>query len=126
FQIREGPKVRLGRILFRGNLHTEDSFLRRNLGLTSGQLYDPDQIQTSQQRLQQLGVFDQVRIALLESDVPESVKDLLVTLHERPPESVVAGPGFSLIEGPRASIEYTDVNLFGRAIRWQSTLSINY
>jgi len=126
FQIHEGPAVRIGRILFRGNLHTRDGFLRQNLGLSSGQPYDPDALQRSQQGLQQLGVFDQVRITLLEPDAPDAVKDLLVTLHEREPEEIVWGPGFSIIEGPRASIEYTDVNLFGRAIRFQTTLKLNY
>ncbi len=126
FQVHEGPAVRIGRILFRGNQHTRDDFLRQNLGLQSGQPYDPDALQRSQTRLQQLGVFDQARITLLEPETPDSVKDLLITLHEREPESIGPGIGFSIIEGPRASIEYTDVNLFGRAIRFQTTLKINY
>ena len=36
------------------------------------------------------------------------------------------GVGFSLIEGPRARIEYEDVNLLGRAIHFQTTLKINW
>ena len=126
FRIREGPAVTVGRILFRGNVHTRDTFLRQNVGLVTGQRFDPEALQHSQQRLQQLGIFDQVQVALLEPEIAEPIKDLLVTLHERHPEGVVVGGGFSLIEGPRGYVEYTHVNLFGRAILFQTELRLNY
>ncbi len=126
YDIHEGPIVNLGRILFRGNVRTQDGFLRKNLGLTPGERYDPDALATAQIRLQQLGIFDQVQLSLLEAEVAEPVKDLLVVVHEQHPESLVLSAGYYWVEGPRLGIEYTFRNLFGEAVSLQLQLKVNY
>ncbi|MHB8420690.1 MAG: BamA/OMP85 family outer membrane protein [Myxococcales bacterium] len=126
FKVDEGPLVHVGQILVEGARHTRPELVRSRLALAEGQLLDMDGLARTQQNLIALGLFDRVQISLIDPDVPDPVKDVLVTVHERKRQNVVFGGGWSVVEGPRAFIEYTFDDLGGRNLRLQNELKLNY
>lgn len=126
FVAEEGPLARIGQLLVRGNRHTSEGVVRRALALEPGELLDPEALEHAQQRIAGLGVFDSVQVAMVDPSQPDEVKDVVVSVHERKPEGIVVGGGYSIVEGPRAFVEYTHTNLFGRGLHFQSELKLNY
>jgi len=55
-----GPVFRVGRIEFLGNHHHSDAWMRRNLRLIEGELFDYRLLRRSLDRLRQTGQFDRV------------------------------------------------------------------
>ncbi len=126
YRIDEGPLVHIGRIILQGARRTRPSLIRHALAFSEGQVLDTDSFAATQQALAALGVFEEVQVSMIDPDVPEKVKDVLVSARERRSQEIVTGVGFSLVEGPRATIEYSYENLFGRALRFSSKLKVNY
>ncbi|MFT3914309.1 MAG: POTRA domain-containing protein [Anaeromyxobacteraceae bacterium] len=126
FAVEEGPRVRIGRVVLSGNRRTRDALVRRAVEVQEGQTYDPDALARSQAALLRLGVFRSVELRLQEAEVPAEVKDLAVELAERPYATLAQGVGFSIANGPRATVEYLRPNLFGRAVELTARAKANY
>ncbi len=126
FQASEGPSVRLGQVIVQGAHRTQSWLITDNLALQPGESYRPDEFRETQKNLASLGIFDSVQVGFLDPNQPDAVKDVLVLVHERKPQSIVFGGGYSLVEGPRAYVEYTHWNLFGLGLRFQTELRVNY
>ncbi len=126
YRIDEGPRVLVGRVLVRGNLVTDQKVFDSVLQLRPGEVYSPDKMAASQEGLQLLGVFSATDIKILDPDVVEPVKDVVVHVRERLPHHLALGPGISSAEGVRMGIEYTHRNLFGYALESVNRAKINY
>jgi outer membrane protein assembly complex protein YaeT len=126
FVVDEGPRVRIGRVLVSGNRRTRASVIRRAVSVKEGEPYDPEAVARTQTALLALGVFRSVGLRLSDAETPEAVKDLNIELSERPWLYVSTGAGFSLANGPRASVEWGQPNLLGRALELTSRAKINY
>jgi outer membrane protein assembly complex protein YaeT len=116
FVFQEGPKVKVGRLIVRGNLVTDKKVFDAVLALKPGQTYTPEKVFESQSNLNALGVFSGLDIKMLDPDQAEPVKNVVVHVHERLPHYLELGPGFSTGEGARMSVAYTHRNLFGYAL----------
>ena len=126
FVIEEGPRVRIGRVLVTGNHRTKASVIRRAISVREGEPYDPEAVAKTQAALLGLGVFRSVALRLSDAETPEAVKDLNVELAERPWRWVATGLGYSIANGPRASIESGQPNLLGRALELTMRAKVNY
>jgi outer membrane protein assembly complex protein YaeT len=126
YQIEEGPQVRVGRVLVRGNLVTDQKVFDTVVQLKPGQLFSPDLALASQEELQLLGVFNGVDVKMLDPDLVEPVKDVVVRVRERLPHSLSVAPGMSSGEGVRMSVEYIHRNLFGYALESVTRAKANY
>jgi len=126
FVVDEGPRVRIGRVVLSGNRRTRDRVVREALEVRAGQVYDPEAVARSQAALLRLGVFRSVELRLQEADVPAEVKDLAVELVERPYATLAQGVGYSIANGPRATVEYLRPNLLGRALELTARSKVNY
>jgi outer membrane protein assembly complex protein YaeT len=126
FRVEEGPQVRISRLVITGNKRTLTDVVKRTLSVKSGDIYDPAQVARSQSTLLRLGVFRSVALRLNDAEVPEARKDLTVELVERPWQTLSQGVGFSLADGPRASIEFSRPNLAGRALELTARAKVNY
>lgn len=124
--VREGPQVRAGRLLIRGNKRTNESVVEDALLFREGQVLGSEELTTSQQRLMRLGIFRTAAIRPLDPDVPEPVKDIVIDLRERPVRTLEVGGGVSIADGPRAFGEFTERNIFGRNLELGIRGRVNY
>jgi outer membrane protein insertion porin family len=115
FRIAEDHPVTIGKIILRGNESTKDHILLRELFVKPGGLYDYGAILTSQQRIYSLRYFGLVRIEPLRPGEKEYVKDLLLTVEERPAGAVEFGAGYGNLDRLKGFVEVSHRNLWGGA-----------
>ncbi|HKP58441.1 MAG TPA: POTRA domain-containing protein [Polyangiales bacterium] len=116
FQVVEGYPVRVGDVVVQGAERTSPLFIRRLLDLRRGSLFQPSKARESEATLQALGVFTGVSVGLQDPELPARVKTLLITVSERPNQSLDFSAGLSTGQGIRAGFEYGYRNLFGSAV----------
>lgn len=115
FKITEDKPVTIGKIILRGNETTHDRTLTRELLVSSGGPYDYGAILKSQQRIYSLRYFGLVRFEPLRPGEKEYVKDMLLTVEERPAGSIEFGAGYGNLDRLRGFIEIAHRNLWGGA-----------
>lgn len=126
YQINEGPEVRIGSILVRGNDQTRTPLIRDRIFIQPGDVYSPDLANRSERALIDLGIFTTASIGLVDPDVVADVKDVLVEVNERRPQYLEARVGFSTADGPRGGIRYGYRNLFGYALGLDMRFDLSY
>ena len=115
YRITEDQQVRIGRIILRGNERTKDSVIMRELLLKPGDTYDYEKILKSQQRIYQLGYFNQARFEPVHPGEKEYVKDMLLNIEERPAGSFEFGVGYGDLDHFRSFAEVSYRNVWGLA-----------
>ncbi len=113
YTINEGIPVRIGKIVIQGNDFTKDEVIRRELLVKPGDIYNPEILFKSQQRVYRLGYLSSVRISPIEGDVVEGEKDLLLSVKERKAGAFEFGAGYGTEEGFRGFAELSHRNLYG-------------
>ncbi|HKU38402.1 MAG TPA: POTRA domain-containing protein, partial [Polyangiales bacterium] len=116
FQIVEGYPVYVGDVVVQGAERTSPLFIRRLLDLRRGSLYQPSKAHEGEATLQALGVFTGVSIGLQDPELPARVKNLLITVSERPNQFLDFSAGLSTGQGIRAGFEYGYRSLFGSSV----------
>jgi outer membrane protein insertion porin family len=114
FDVTEGPQYRIAWVLVAGNTHTARKVITRTSMLNANDLYNPEAILEAQQRLYTLGIFNRVEIVTLDQDLGSS-KVVLIQVEDTKPVLFTPGLGVTDRSGPRATIELSDINLFGLA-----------
>jgi outer membrane protein assembly complex protein YaeT len=115
-EVVEGYPVHVGAIRVEGIEGASEELVRQALHFGPGELYRPDVVRQSEDALLRLGVFSSVSITPVDPDLPERVKDVVVTVAERLPQELALSAGIGTGEGARGSFEYTYRNLFGYAV----------
>ena len=93
YRITEDRPVMIGKVILRGNETTKEGAVRRELLLKPGDAYHYEKILKSQQRLYRFGYFNVARFEPVNPGEKEYVKDMLLTLDERPAGSFEVGRG---------------------------------
>lgn len=88
---------------------TQQDFLRRQLKLKPGQVFREDLAQQDLQQLYQVGLFQNVKVAL-EGD---AIVDVVYNLTELPATAVNASPGYNEDSGIFGTVVYSDQNVGG-------------
>lgn len=88
---------------------TQHDFLRRQLKLKPGQVFREDLAQQDLQQLYQVGLFQNVKVAL-EGD---AIVDVVYNLTELPATAVNASPGYNEDNGIFGTVVYSDQNVGG-------------
>jgi outer membrane protein assembly factor BamA len=125
FVVEEGPQVRVGRVLLTGHHRLKESVVRKQLTLAEGDVVDPEQLTKSQSALLRLNVFRSVSLRLQDPDVPQRTKDLAVEMVEGPWATLQTGVGFSIANGPRAGVEWTQPDFLERALELSAHGKVN-
>lgn len=113
FFIDPGQRVYVRRVTFAGNLHTRDEVLRREMRQFEGAWFAADKIQRSVARLRRLGFFDEVTVDTpAVAGTPDQV-DINVTVKERETGSLMAGIGYSDVQGVLLNASVSMKNLAG-------------
>ncbi len=124
YQISEGPRVYIERINIEGNVRTLDEVVRREFRVVEGDPYSTSKLQRSEQRLRNLGFFEDVNIATARGSAPDKIV-INVAVAEKSTGEVTFGAGFSTADGALADFGIRERNLLGRGqdLRLRGTLA---
>jgi outer membrane protein assembly factor BamA len=125
-RVEAGPQVRVGHVILKGMVRTREALVRANLHVHPGGVLDADALLDTQHDLQMLGIFRQVSVHLLDPDLPEPNKDVVVEMKERPRFSNELTFGYYLANGPRVGGLVNMPNFLGRGIELSFRGSVNY
>jgi len=130
YQIKEGSRVYVGNIRFKGisadkdiltpgskgysesRLKTQEKVLRREISLETGDVFKKNEVLEGQRRLMNLGYFDRVA----PSDEPTlamDTHDLVYYMMEHKTGSVNFGVGYSTNKKAQIFVDLEETNLFG-------------
>lgn len=113
FEISEGPRVFVERINITGNFRTLDDVIRREFRLAEGDAFNSAKLRRSQQRIRNLGFFENVDVANRQGSSPDrAIIDVEVA--EQSTGELTFGAGVSSSDGPLADISIRERNLLGR------------
>jgi outer membrane protein assembly factor BamA len=114
YRIQPGPVVRVGYVEVVGQRRTLEGLVLDLVGLKPGDVLTPEVMDRGQQALIGTGLFFSATLTPRNPEVVESEKTVQVQLRERPTRDFQASLGFSLADGPRATAQWTQGNLWGR------------
>jgi outer membrane protein insertion porin family len=133
--IREGPFVRVGQILLKGNFDTDASLIYQEIPLRTGDVLDVSKVLEGQNNMRSLGVFDSVSIEAIGLDETsgreeETTAALIVSVEESQNRFLDFKFGFEgrdLLGDSRRLLvtgetQYNDDNFLGRAQRFRPRL----
>ncbi len=117
FFINPGQRVYVRRIIFKGNQHTEDEVLRREMRQLEGSWYSQAAIDRSKIRLQRLGYFSKVEIDTPKVPGSDDQVDVTVNVEEQNSGQFTFGLGYSQVQGLIISAGVTQNNFLGTGDR---------
>jgi len=126
FEVVEGDRVIVDKIIIRGNDVTADGVIRRRIALAVGQPYRTSLARRTQQQVSTLNVFSTVNVALENAYLPQPHKTVVVSVVEQPSQYVETRLGLSSGEGIRVNLEYGDRNILGNAIGFAFHAQLSY
>ncbi len=109
FDIREGVRAKIGKIIIRGNTVTKDKVIRREIMVSPGDDYNATKVSRSQRRVKHLGYFEDVRF-YTEKTGEEGVRDLVYEVDEKRTGSFMVGVGFSSVDNVIGFLEVQQSN----------------
>lgn len=121
YPVSPGPVLNVGRIDVSGLKKVREPFVRRQLTLKEGQLYQPSKIDSARQDLTSLGVFSNVAVKDGATQAVNGTMPLNFTFQEAKRRSVGAEAGYSTDLGVRGGVTWTHYNLLGNAERLKLT-----
>ncbi len=113
FFVDPGRRVYIRRVNFGGNVATRDEVLRREMRQLEGAWYAADKIQRSRERLQRLGLFDDVNVETPAVAGSSDQVDVNIGVKERPSGNLMFGIGYSDTDGVLLNASINENNLFG-------------
>lgn len=113
FDIREGPRVFVERIIIVGNVRTRQSVIRRELLVAEGDAFNTSKIRRSRRRLVNLGFFEKVNITNRRGSAADKVV-VTVAVQEKATGELSLGAGFSTQDGILGTIGLRERNFLGR------------
>jgi len=130
YQIDEGAQLRVARVLVDGYDHTRLNVISREIQIKAGKPLSEGQVVETQRRLYNLEIFNRVSIAPQNPDGTDPDKTVDVLVEEARRYTIAYGPGLEVQRlgsasagptaeplrfSPRATFEFTKLNLTGRA-----------
>lgn len=120
FRVTTGPRVTIGKIELEGLQEVHETFLRRRLGVHTGELYDAAAIEKAREDLLSLGLFTTVSVHLGAADQQERVP-LTFAVREAKRYLVGVSAAYSSDLGGSLGINWTDRNVFGNGQQLTAT-----
>lgn len=112
FEIKEGPRVYIEKIVFVGNDRTRDEVLRREMQIHEGDAYNSDKIKRAEQYLKDLGYFKTATIETEQGTAPDQAR-IVVKVEEQSTGELQLAGGYSTLDGPLANVRIIERNFRG-------------
>jgi outer membrane protein insertion porin family len=113
FDVKEGPRVYIGRIEIVGNTATLDRVIRRRLMVSEGDAYNRALVDRSKANVKALGFFKDVDITNSPGADPDRT-NLLVKVTEQPTGQLSFSAGYSTVDKIVTDISVSQSNFRGR------------
>ncbi len=113
YRIKPGQRVYIGRIDIEGNTRTLDKVIRREMQVAEGDPYNTSKIKRSEQKVRDLGFFEEVKVTPTEGAQPDR-SDLKVEIKEKSTGEISLGAGFSSTDGPLGDFSIRERNFLGK------------
>lgn len=113
YNVKQGARIYVERINIIGNVSTLDEVIRREFRIAEGDAYSTSKLRRSEQRLKNLGYFEDVQVSNEEGSAPDKTA-ITVKVQEKSTGEITLGAGVSSTDGPLADIGLTERNLLGR------------
>lgn len=123
FEIKEGPRVYIEKIVFSGNDRTRDNVLRREMQLHEGDAFNSQKLKDSERNLKDLGYFKTVTVDTEPGTGTDQAR-VVVKVEEQSTGEIGLAGGYSTLDGPLASIRLIERNFMGTGRVLHSDLSI--
>lgn len=120
--VQKGPKVKIDKIIIKGNTTTLDKVIRRELRVYENAYYSQTGIELSRTRLNQLGYFETVDISTPRGSSDDRI-NLVIEVKEKSTGTFSVGAGFSTLENFIFTATVQKENFFGRG--WAGGVSAN-
>jgi outer membrane protein assembly factor BamA len=129
YQVKEGQRVIVRRVLLAGYKHTRPYMIQRQVKLAAREPLREGDVVASQQRLYNLGIFNRVTIEAQNANGTDPEKDVVVLVEEAKRYTIAYGGGLEVQRlasttdptggqvkaAPRGILELSKQNLTGRA-----------
>jgi outer membrane protein insertion porin family len=123
FEIKEGPRVYVERIEFRGNERTRDEVLRREMRIHEGDAFNATYLKEAEQELNDLGYFKKVEVDTEQGSAPDKAK-IVVKVEEQSTGEFGFAIGFSTLDKFLGNIRYAERNFMGTGRTLHSDLTL--
>lgn len=111
--VDEGPQIRVGEIIVRGNPKTHTRVVTRELPFISGDVLTRPLLRETEDNLRRLNLFGSVIVRPIEHPSAENVRDILILVEETEPGILEFAPGYRNDLGLRAGLGVSYQNLGG-------------
>jgi outer membrane protein insertion porin family len=112
FELKEGPRVYIEKIVFSGNDRTRDEVIRRELTVFEGDAYNAAKIKQSETNLKDLQYFKTVSVET-EQGSAHDLAQAIVKVEEQSTGELGLALGFSTLDGPLGNIKIVELNFRG-------------
>jgi outer membrane protein insertion porin family len=112
FEIKEGPRVYIEKIVFIGNDRTRDYVIRREIEIHEGDAYNATKVKNAERNLKDINYFKTVSVDTEPGSAPDQAK-LIVKVEEQSTGELQLAGGYSTMDGPLASIRVVERNFKG-------------
>ncbi len=123
FQIQETEKYFVNRINIFGNNVTQENVIRNQLEIDEGDPFNEILSKKSINSIKSLGFFKSVKEEVISDDV-NKLKDINITVIEKPTGEILAGAGIGT-SGGTATFSVKENNYLGKGVGLQALASIN-
>ncbi len=114
FEVKEGPRVYIGRIDIVGNTATLDQVIRRQMTVSEGDAYNRALVDKSKTSIKALGFFKDVDITNVPGTAPDRT-NLQVKVTEQPTGQLTFSAGYSSVDGLIGDVGISESDFRGRA-----------
>ncbi|WP_226341101.1 autotransporter assembly complex protein TamA [Gemmobacter serpentinus] len=111
--LKPGPKLRFGKLIVKGNERMRERRIHKIAGLPEGEVYDPEDLRRSAERLRRSGVFKSVSLTEAEGIRSPDYLDITATLVEDKLRRYSIGAELASFEGLNLTGYWLHRNLLG-------------
>jgi outer membrane protein insertion porin family len=122
----EGRQYKLGRLDIRGNLRTNRLLIRRMIPLEEGEIFDYSKWELGIENINRSGLFDPIspRDVVFNYDGASGIVSVELQLTEHKHQRINVSAGGGTVGGVSIGIDYSNINLTGRADKLSARLRI--